>query len=100
MRTFLIDDEQALCRYLASKEWTRSHFTQSDKDLQEKMRLENKKQVEENFTKMLDGIDRTGRNKDLINWEYLKKHQPKRYVKELKKRQKQLLKERMDKEIA
>ena len=41
MKTFLIDDEAALCRYLAARTWTNDYMSASDKELQFKMQREN-----------------------------------------------------------
>jgi uncharacterized protein YnzC (UPF0291/DUF896 family) len=56
MRTFLIDDEDALCRYLAAKSWTRDFVTEDDKKLQERLRKENAEAISKNFQAMLNEV--------------------------------------------
>lgn len=55
---YLLDDEQALCRYLAAKAWTKDYMTEDDKALQEKMRRQNAESVTNNFENMLNDIKR------------------------------------------
>lgn len=50
---YLLDDEQALCRYLAAKAWTSDYVTEDDKALQEKLRRQNAESVSRNFEAIL-----------------------------------------------
>lgn len=52
--TFLLDDEQALCRYLAAKAWTSEYMTEDDKALQGKLRRQNAESVSRNFEEILN----------------------------------------------
>lgn len=54
--TFLIDDESALCRYLATKTWTRDFVTEDEKKLQERLRKENAESASKHFQTMLNEI--------------------------------------------
>jgi uncharacterized protein YnzC (UPF0291/DUF896 family) len=58
MSTFLIDDEAALCRYLAAKQWTQEFVTEDDKKLQERLRRENAEVKSRKFQSTLDEIMR------------------------------------------
>jgi uncharacterized protein (UPF0305 family) len=60
MSAFIIDDEAALCRYLASKQWTTEFVTEDDKKLQERMRRENGERITKTF---LDTLDELKKNK-------------------------------------
>jgi uncharacterized protein YnzC (UPF0291/DUF896 family) len=56
VRTFLIEDEDALCRYLAAKSWARDFVTEDDKVLQEKLRKQNSESISRNFLVMLNEV--------------------------------------------
>ena len=58
MRTFLIDDEAALCRYLAARTWTNDYMSASDKELQFKMQRENDLERQNRFLDTLNSIKR------------------------------------------
>ena len=56
MKTFLIDDEEASCRHLAAKTWTQDFVSVSEKELQERLRIQNAESASKNFLAMLDEI--------------------------------------------
>jgi hypothetical protein len=86
MSTFLIDDEAALCRYLAARQWTSEFVTEDDKKLQERMRKENEAASAARFNDILNVIKKSKSKPGDYNWEYLRRHQPKKYEKLMKEK--------------
>lgn len=57
MSTFLIDDDQALCRYLAARTWTKDFVTQSERDINEKMKKQKAEKVTSGLMDSLSTIN-------------------------------------------
>jgi hypothetical protein len=85
-QTFLISDEDELIKYLARKAWNDNYVTEDDKKLQERMRKENEAASAEQFNDTLNVIKKSKSKPGDYNWEYLRRHQPKKYEKLMKEK--------------
>lgn len=65
--TFLIDDEAALCRFLAVKTWTNEFVSQSEKDIQVKMRRQNDERISKSLLESLKVIKKNNRRSNQIS---------------------------------
>lgn len=89
MTTYLIDNEKAFLMMLAARAWREIYMTEDDKCLQERMRKQNEAEASRKFGEFMSDIH-SRKQGDLINWEYLKKNNPKKYKKFLEIRQKEI----------